>query len=139
MAAHSAMALTDSLPDSLASLSKRWQRPAVRDADLVRVCGGRGDAASGRSGDRWEPLGGRRHKKPGLHNWQGYCVGVFCALTICQWLFAAHVCRSTCQHMHSNRAHRLPPCLTLQQLLKAVAFFLGSIVVSRNFGDAFAI
>jgi hypothetical protein len=29
--------------------------------------------------------------------------------------------------------------LTLQQLLKAVAFFLGSIVVSRNFGDAFAI
>jgi hypothetical protein len=25
-----------------------------------------GDAASGRSGDRWEPLGGRRHKKPGL-------------------------------------------------------------------------
>jgi hypothetical protein len=27
----------------------------------------------------------------------------------------------------------------LQQLLKAVAFFVGSIIVARNFGEAFAI
>lgn len=30
-------------------------------------------------------------------------------------------------------------CSCPQQLLKAVAFFVGSIIVSRNFGDAFAI
>ena len=32
---------------------------------------------------------------------------------------------------------RPPACL--QQVLKAVAFFAGAIIVSRNFGDAFAI
>lgn len=30
-------------------------------------------------------------------------------------------------------------CFFMQQLLKAVALFAGSIVVMRNFGDAFAI
>lgn len=29
--------------------------------------------------------------------------------------------------------------MTPQQLLKAVAFFVGSVIVARNFGDAFAI
>lgn len=31
------------------------------------------------------------------------------------------------------------PLACLQQVLKAVAFFAGAIIVSRNFGDAFAI
>ena len=128
---------------ALPSLKQRWQKEAVKKADLVspaagsRALGwvpGGGGGGGGRRGGGWL-AGSRQSRERRVH--QHY-----------QWL-AEHAWAEPqppaaipcC--LASLTTLRLPssclPSPPVQQLLKAVVFFAGAIIVSRNFGDAFAI
>lgn len=138
----------------LASLKQRWQKEAVKKADLV-------SAVQGSWAPGWVPGGGAaagggalatatavhghsclssQVQQPRLVNKSHSCQRQSAAAA------SQHCCSDLaagCHHPIDRSpltAHPLPPSSApLQQLLKAVAFFAGAIVLSRNFGDAFAI
>ena len=56
---------------------------------------------------------------------------------VSSWCPTAHLCCLRLPPACARSTAHLPACL--QQVLKAVAFFAGAVIVSRNFGDAFAI
>lgn len=107
-------------------IRKRWQKEAVRKADLVSRRQPLAAAAAGSTTSRVVQSATARCGLP-ENPLQKDCATLVLE-TLVYWCPLP---------LSPVPAH--PPTILLQQLLKAVVFFVGGIIVARNFGEAFAV